>query len=608
GGKMMKVFLLMLFSVMLSAHEIEYYEQSVDNKDINITQASFLPYDAKHSNFGFTKSTYWLKVELENREALEVREVLHFPYTLLDYIDIYELEGDTLTLRREYGDLRIYSNDSHIPDPSFKITLKPHEKRSYFFKIKTQGSMNLELLIKNDNEFILYSLEKITVFSFYFGAVIIMLIYNMVLYLYIKDRSYLYYMLFHMNYIIFALSLNGFSFIYFWPDSPWINSYAVVFLMSLGSTLAVVFTIDFLDIKGSSSRLYLILRTLFYANILVTFLTLVLSYYHSSLLASLLSIVSIIIIIGSSIYSYFTLKNQNAKFFIFAWGTLLMGIFIIHFRNMGLLEVNFFTSHSPLIGAFIELTLLSLALAYRYNIQQEELAAKDVVLHKQSRLASMGEMIANIAHQWRQPLNRVNIALAVIKEISKDETADKALIEKKINYCEENIAYMSETIDDFSDFFKPDKMRTNFKLCDALDKVFTLVGSRVQDVKITYPEDKSIGFYGFENEYVQVLLVIVENALDSFVSSSTKNSAINISTRREKEGISLMIEDNGGGISSENIDYIFDPYFTTKFKKEGTGIGLYMAKMLVENSMNGELSVESKGIVTIFKIRTRDFT
>ncbi|MEA3371529.1 MAG: sensor histidine kinase [Campylobacterota bacterium] len=601
----MKFLLFLLLSVTLYSHNIQYFEQKNETLQRAITQETFLDYDAKHSNFGFTQSTYWLKVELQNAGESELKQLLHLPYTLLDYIDIYELQGDKLILVREYGDLRVYQNDGYIPEPTFEVELKPLENKTYFYKIRTQGSMNIELIVRETDEFTLYSLEKLTVFSFYFGAVFIMLIYNLALYLFIKDRSYVFYLLFHMNYLLFALTLNGFSFAFIWPETPQINSYAVVFLMSVGSTLAVLFTMNFLDIKATSTKLYQVLRALFLLNLLLSILTLFISYYYASILTSLLSIISIVIIIGSSIYSYFALKNPNAKLFIFAWGALLTGIFIIHFRNMGLLSVNLFTSHSPLIGAFIELTLLSIALANRYNIQQEEIAAKDIILHKQSRLASMGEMIANIAHQWRQPLNRVNISLAVIKEISKKRDVDREMIAKKINYCEENISYMSETINDFSDFFKPDKTKEMFNVFTALQKAFNLLESRIQSIELELPQNRDIELFGFENEYVQVVLVIVENAIDNFISSGVKSPCIRLSLTQELGTTTLKIEDNGGGISEENIDCVFDPYFTTKFKDEGAGVGLYMAKMLVENSMNGELRVSSKNSTTLFEIKIK---
>ena len=583
-------------------NSIGYFEQIDSNQNINILEKKFTKLDPKHSNFGFSMSTYWLKIDLKNNTKNQLNEVLYFPYPLLDYIDIYEKVGNKLELKREYGDLRVYNNDGNIPDPSFMIMFKHDESKTYYFKIKTEGSMNINLLIDSHKDFTSHEIEKSIATSFYFGAVFIMLIYNFILFLFIRDKTYLFYLLFHLDYFFFLLSLHGIGFTYIWPQTPFLNTFMVPLLMSTGSSLAIIFTIEFLDLKTTSQRLYKYLLALFVLNVIMTFTVLVISYHSSVLYATLISLISIVSILATGLYSHFKSKNPYAKFFIFAWGSLLMGIFIIHFRNLGILPVNLFTSYSPFIGAFLELTLLSIALAYRYNMQRLEIANKDTILFKQSRLASMGEMINNIAHQWRQPLNRINISLAVIKKVVEDKYENTEFLSKKIKDSEKNIEYMSQTINDFANFFAPDKKKNTFNIYNSVKKAITLVDSRLEDITIHMPEDKNTELYCFENEYIQVMLVILNNAVDNFNQSDIKNKEIQISIKNSSKYSSLIITDNGGGISKKNINFIFDPYFTTKFKNEGTGLGLYMAKMLVENSMQGKLEVFSQNINTRFEI------
>ncbi len=599
---------LLFFTVALFSQNLEvksnitYYEQKDINKKIDIQSEKFLPYDLKYSNFGFTKSIYWLRVDIQNLSQNQTQQVLHLPYPLLDYIDIYEYKNNKLNLIRKYGDLRKYSNDGNIPDPTLMVMFQPNESKTYYYKIQTQGSMNIELLINSHDKFAKYSIEKSIAFSFYFGATVIMLLYNFLLYFFVKDRSYLYYLFFHLNYMFFALSLNGLSFTYFWPEMPSINSFMVPFLMSIGSSLAIVFTIEFLDIKTKSPKLLKPLKIVLLINIIMSILVLFLSYYHSSLFTSFISIISIVLIIGSGFYSHFISKNSHAKIFVLAWGVLMMGIFVIHFRNLGILPINIFTSYSPLIGAFLELTLLAIALAYRYNEQREEIASKNTILYKQSRLASMGEMINNIAHQWRQPLNRVNLNLAVIDKVIKDENIENEIISRKIKNSEENIQYMSQTISDFSNFFAPDKMKISFNVYEIVEKSLKLLESRLRTINVEMPKNKNINIYSFQNEFIQILLVILNNAIDNFEIHDIEKRDIYISVRKNSNDVTLTIRDNGGGIKKEDIDLIFDPYFTTKFKKEGTGIGLYMVKMLLEDSMHGELKVYSNNGETTFEI------
>ncbi len=597
--------LLLLVSSLYSQQsncKMSYFEQKDVNAKMKILSQKFQTLDPQHSNFGFSESIFWVKISVNNPQEEIIKEVINVPYPLLDYVDVNEIKEGKLIQKRLYGDLRVYQNDSFSPGPTFIFNLNPNQSRTFLLRVQTQGSVNLEIDVSSYDNFVNSNVTKTQALTFYFGAAFIMILYNIILFLFIRNRSYFFYIVFHVDYLLFALALNGYAFALFWPETPSLNNYAVPFLMSLGSTLAVIFTMDFLRIKEKSPKLFSILAVLLLVNVLATILVFILSYHYSSLLTSFISLVSIVIILASSAYSHFTSHNPYAKFFALAWGMLLTGIFVIHLRNLGFLPVNVFTSYAAFIGAFFELTLLSIALAYHYNVQREELALKDKTLYRQARFASMGEMISHIAHQWRQPLNRVNLSVAVIDKVIKSDKPDYAIIEKKLRSAEGNIRYMSDTIEDFANFFRPNKEKENFNVYQSLQKAVKLIEGSLGDIKISMPTIKNNNLYGFENEYIQVILVILNNAIENFENREIQNKRISISIQSDEEWTYLRVTDNGGGIKKEHIDKIFDPYFTTKFKKEGTGIGLYMAKMLIENSMYGKLNVLSNDETTIFTI------
>lgn len=232
---------------------------------------------------------------------------------------------------------------------------------------------------------------------------------------------------------------------------------------------------------------------------------------------------------------------------------------------------------------------------------------KDEMLFKQTKLAAMGEMINNIAHQWRQPLNRINLSVQIIENILKEnknllEQQDLNIIDKKILHVNKNIIYMSNTIEDFMNFFHPNKEKNLFNLSKLIMKAIILIQSKDSDIYFEINVDKKINIFNFENELLQVILVILENAIDNFELNSSKNKYLGIFAKKEKKKITLTIRDNSGGIPSSIIDKIFEPYFTTKFKKEGSGIGLYMAKILIEQSIGGKLDVNSDNSFTNFII------
>ncbi len=228
---------------------------------------------------------------------------------------------------------------------------------------------------------------------------------------------------------------------------------------------------------------------------------------------------------------------------------------------------------------------------------------KDKLLFQQSKLASMGEMLGNIAHQWRQPINRVNLSLEVIDSILEDDDIDKKFIKKKIESSQTNIAYMSQTIEDFTDFFNPNKNMQDCNIVNTINKTIKLLAERLSNIEVKINSNKKIIFKTFENELIQVLLIVLNNAIDNFNSKNILNPKININISINDKNLILEIIDNGLGIKKENCDKIFEPYFTTKFKNEGTGLGLYMAKMLVEESMHGKIDIISDKIGATFTIK-----
>ena len=242
----------------------------------------------------------------------------------------------------------------------------------------------------------------------------------------------------------------------------------------------------------------------------------------------------------------------------------------------------------------ILLGLLYYHLKVRYR--QKELLAR------QAKLAGMGSMISNIAHQWRQPLSRINSTVTVMKLLLDSGKGQKALLEQKLDSIEENTQYMSDTIEDFMHFFHPEKQKTRFLLQQCVGNALNLIGISSKNIKVSINADKEIWVYTYEKELTQVMLVILNNAVDNFKIRSIKDPKIDIHLKTFHVKTILSIHDNGGGIEEKEPDRIFEPYYTTKFKHEGTGLGLYMAKLLTENSMDGHLRVKNSDHGALFEI------
>lgn len=217
------------------------------------------------------------------------------------------------------------------------------------------------------------------------------------------------------------------------------------------------------------------------------------------------------------------------------------------------------------------------------------------LMFQQSKLASMGEMIGNIAHQWRQPLNSLALNLFAVDKKFNTDTVDKEQFHSFVEESQKTIQHMSTTIDDFRDFFNPNKAKKLFKLSYVIDKTISFVHDSFKNhgITINYDDRSDIEIFGYENEFAQVLINIFNNSKDAILREQREDGFIRIDVEHKFDRAIVTITDNGGGASDEIINRAFEPYFTTKEKKDGTGIGLYMSKMIIENSMNGSIRMES---------------
>ncbi|HEY3308978.1 MAG TPA: PAS domain S-box protein [Desulfuromonadaceae bacterium] len=234
----------------------------------------------------------------------------------------------------------------------------------------------------------------------------------------------------------------------------------------------------------------------------------------------------------------------------------------------------------------------------------EELRQKEHLLMHQSRLAAMGEMIGNIAHQWRQPLNALGLIVQGLALEYEMGDFNKELLDDSTTKAMQVITHMSRTIDDFRNFFLPDKEKVLFKAREVVTKAVSLVDASFRDqqlsIVIDIREDSMI--FGYPNEYSQVILNILMNARDAFIERKPDEPQVRIRLFRENNRAVITVSDNAGGIPQNYINKIFDPYFTTKGPDKGTGIGLFMAKTIIEKNMNGSLTVRNTGKGAEFRI------
>jgi C4-dicarboxylate-specific signal transduction histidine kinase len=234
----------------------------------------------------------------------------------------------------------------------------------------------------------------------------------------------------------------------------------------------------------------------------------------------------------------------------------------------------------------------------------QELRYKEQMLLQQNRLAAMGEMINNIAHQWRQPLNILGLSVQQMRMFYDNGLFSQEYLHESVNKSMDLINHMSRTIDDFRDFFKPDKEKSGFTIHDMVTRAISLVEDsfRNSHINIEIDVQANPSITGFPNEYSQVLLNILVNAKDVLLERRPDNAKVTVTLTEEGCRAVVIVADNAGGIAEEIIDKIFEPYFTTKGPNRGTGIGLFMSKIIIEKNMDGRLSVRNSAEGAEFRI------
>lgn len=245
-------------------------------------------------------------------------------------------------------------------------------------------------------------------------------------------------------------------------------------------------------------------------------------------------------------------------------------------------------------GNVIKVTGYTQDITEKVSVEQEK-EAQQSLLMKQSRHAQMGEMISMIGHQWRQPLNALSIWHSNLFHLLEEEKFEHALLPKVKSEMQKILINLSDTINDFKDFFKPDKETNEFFIKQTVEKTINLISDKIKNskVEIDINIDEKISHIGYQNELAQVFMVIINNAIEQFDEmKDIEDRSIKITTQQNNENTIIEICDNAGGIALNIIDKIFDPYFSTK-SLNGTGIGLYLVKMIIEKSMNGKITVNN---------------
>lgn len=597
--------------------DIYYYYDDSSSKTID--DIINLPFTKKIKNnisLGFKKGDNWFKLKIKNKTKKE-EFILYNSESFLQKVDLYEYVQNRWIVHKN-GLNTISKKNIKNKYPTFLLKIKENEEKTFY--------INTHTFFPHFNKFTIYTKKDNLIkdemfyekqYMFYYGGLFIIIIFNLFILLALKEIVYGYYIGYTFFYMLFIMSLNGHTL-----DLN-LDSYYYIF-HSFSSPLLMgflfLFTNELLNIKKYNYKLYYFsyFMALSYF-ILALLLAIDIQKYYS--LLTIFSSFTFFILLLISLYIWIK-GNSNAKFYFFALSIYLITMFLFTSMVNGWIDNTKLNRYLFLYASFFEIIFFSLMLASRfYSLNKEkvntlnQLREKEKLLQEQTRLAQMGEMINMIAHQWRQPLGAINSALFVIdaklkmNKFNLSKEKDKKEFLKLLNNKQKNIyeyvQFLSTTIDDFRNFFKQDKQKQNLPLNSSIKKALHIINSSLKNKNIeiiqNYQINPNISIY--QNEMIQVILNILKNSEDSFLEKDIQDRKITITTKKKDlDYLVISICDNAGGIDENILNKIFDPYFSTKLEKNGTGLGLYISKMIVQKHHNGKLNAYNHKDGVCFKI------
>ncbi|WP_347814980.1 HAMP domain-containing sensor histidine kinase [Aliarcobacter butzleri] len=422
-----------------------------------------------------------------------------------------------------------------------------------------------------------FDINQIIFYGITFGILIMTIAYTLIRYIYSKEIFYISYCFMQIFSLVYIVAYSK-----LYQISYFVQEFSLV----LASIFAVIFAVNYYEGKflpKVSNYKELILNTFLLNVVILT------AFYHYILFEYLPYTIIYAILFISII---FNLKQgfKPTLIYVIGWSVFCIVLFIFDFKNR-YIGLGYFDL--VLVVFALEAMLFTISIAYKYNDLKKQNKEFEKMILQQSKFVKSGEMIANITHQFRQPLNNISYILINLKKRFESEKLDKIFFDKKVNQANEQVSFLSKTIDDFKEFYLQEKEKDDFLVKDSIQNALTILNPDLQkdniNLNLKFETFEDIKIFGVKNELSQVILSLVSNSIDAL--KNRHNPKISINVVSSSAEVIIEILDNAGGIKAKNLKKIFEPYFSTK--EEGTGIGLYLSKIIIEESFGGKLQVQN---------------
>ncbi|TBU90897.1 hybrid sensor histidine kinase/response regulator [Phytopseudomonas dryadis] len=581
-------------------------DKSIDDITSPALQGSFRVHDKAVLNAGYSRSVFWLRLDLHYRPHNPTAHthqywLLELAYPPLDHLELYEEDNQgRFRLTQRTGDaLPFSSRQIQQNNYLFPLDFKDGEVRRVYLRLESQGSIQAPLTLWSPNAYLEEQPSRLYVLGIIYGVLLVMLIYNLFIFVSVRDTSYLYYILYIASFGLYQVSVNGAGIEYLWPNNPWWANAATPFLIGATALFGSQFARSFLQTREHSRWVDRALCLLMLCGVVVMLLALTVSYALSLRLATCLALVFTLVVASAGVLAW--LRGMRvARYFIIAWAAFLLGGLVNTLMVLGYLPNLFLTMYASQIGSALEVGLLSLALADRINAMKEErtrilqsagekLEALNQELADSNRLKD--DFLATVTHELRTPMNGVIGSLELMQTLRLDPEAEQ--YQKTAARSARDMMGMVNDILALTELQSGRlyPRREPFSLRGLFDGVCASYGPRARDKGLDFSleldERLPDTLEGDAGKLAQSLGYLLDNAI-KFTAAGQVGLRVRQGGEQRQEALPLIIEvvDTGIGLHCTNE---IDPYrrfhqLDTSMTREygGLGIGLSICRQLVE--------------------------
>ncbi|KAF2389935.1 hybrid sensor histidine kinase/response regulator [Pseudomonas frederiksbergensis] len=575
---------------------------------------NFKTHDKATLNAGYSRSVFWLKIDLHYRPTNPQAQrtwLLELAYPPLDHLDLYlpDAGGDYQLIRRTGDALPFASREFRQNNYLFNLDFKPDQARTVYLRLQSQGSIQAPVTLWSSTAYLEEQPVRLYVLGLIYGVLLGMVVYNLFIYLSVRDTSYLYYIFYIASFGLYQLSVNGAAVEYFWPDNPWWANAATPFFIGCAGLFGSQFARSFLQTAQHSRWLDRVLLALIAFGAVVVGLSLMTSYALALRLATTLALIFTVVIFAAGIFAW-ARGLRVARYFIIAWSAFLLGGVVNTLMVLGYLPNVFLTMYASQIGSAIEVALLSLALADRINAMREQQAQtlfdagqKLEVLNQQLARSNKlkDEFLATLTHELRTPMNGVIGSLELMQTVEMDpeleqyqQTASGSardmmrMVNGILTLTELQAGKLKAYPDTFSLRGVVEALRVQFE---------GNASSKSLDLKVEVTPGLPDRLLGDSSKLAQCLECLLDNAIKF---TRVGGVALRVTGKAVEEGrlaLSFAVIDTGIGFTDLGEATMYQRFFQLdgSMTREygGLGVGLAICRQLVE-LLGGRLTHRSE--------------